>query len=53
VLAAVVCQAVGVGVVLRTIAGVLAALAAAVLLGIVGYRKVHQMSRHYRPRFPS
>jgi hypothetical protein len=53
VLAAVVCQAVGVGVALRTIGGVLAALAAAVLLGIVGYRKVHQMSRHYRPRFPS
>jgi hypothetical protein len=53
VLTAVVCQAAGAGVVLRSIAGILAALAAAVLLGIVGYRKVHQVSRDYRPRFPS
>jgi hypothetical protein len=53
VLIAVVCQAVGAWVVLRTIAGVLAALAAVVLLGAMGYRKVHQVSRDYRPRFPS
>jgi hypothetical protein len=53
VLTAVVCQAVGAGVVLRTTAGVLAALAVAVLLGTMGYRKVHQVSRGYRPRFPS
>jgi len=53
VLIAVVCQAVGAGVVLRTIAGVLAALAAVVLLGAMGYRKVHRESRDYRPRFPS
>jgi uncharacterized membrane protein YeaQ/YmgE (transglycosylase-associated protein family) len=53
VLAAVVCQALGAGVVLRTIVGVLAAAATAVLLGAVGYRKVHQVSRDYRPRFPS
>jgi len=53
VLIAVVCQAVGAGVVLRTIAGVLAALAAVVLLGAMGYRKVHRVSRDYRPRFPS
>jgi hypothetical protein len=53
VLTAVVCQALGAGVVLRTIAGVLATLAAAILLGAMGYRKVHQVSRGYRPRFPS
>jgi hypothetical protein len=53
VLTAVLCQALGAGVVLRTIAGVLAALATAVLLGTMGYRKVHQVIRHYRPRFPS
>jgi uncharacterized membrane protein YeaQ/YmgE (transglycosylase-associated protein family) len=49
VLTAVVCQAVGgAGVVLRTIAGVLAALAATVLLVTIGYRKVHQVRRDYR-----
>jgi len=53
VLAAVVCQAVGAGVVLRSIAGVLAAVATAVLLGSMAYRKVHQVSRDYRARFPS
>jgi len=44
---------VGAGVVLRTIAGVLAALAAVVLLVTIGYRKVHQVRRDYRARFPS
>jgi hypothetical protein len=53
VLTAVVCQALGAGVVLRTVAGVLAALATAALLGATGYRKVHRVSRDYRPRFPS
>jgi hypothetical protein len=53
VLTAVVCEALGAGVVLRTIALALATLAAAILLGAVGYRKVHRMSRGYRPRFPS
>jgi hypothetical protein len=53
VLTAIVCQALGAGVVLRTIAGVLATLAAAILLGAMGYRKVRQVSRGYRPRFPS
>jgi hypothetical protein len=53
VLTAVGCQSLGAGVVLRTIAGVLATLAAAILLGAMGYRKVHQSSRGYRPRFPS
>jgi hypothetical protein len=53
VLTAVVCQALGAGVVVRTIAVVLATIAAAILLGALGYRKVHQLSRDYRPRFPS
>jgi hypothetical protein len=53
VLAAVVCQAVGAGVVLRSIAGLLAAVATAVLLGSMAYRKVRQVSRDYRARFPS
>jgi hypothetical protein len=52
VLTAVVCQAVGAGVVLRTLAGVAAALAAGAVLGTLGYRKVRQVSRDYRPRFP-
>ena len=53
VLTAVVCQALDAGVVLRTIAVVIATLAAATLLGAMGYGKVHQVSRDYRPRFPS
>src|SRR5262249_58172090 len=52
VLIAVVCQAVGAGVVLRTIAGVLAALAAVVFLGAMGYLKVHRLSPAYPPPFP-
>ena len=53
VLTGVVCQAISAGEALRTIAGVLATLAAAILLGAMGYRKVHQVSRSYRPLFPS
>ena len=53
VLTAIICHAVGAGVVLRTIAGVLAALAAAVLLGTMGYRRVHEVIHNYRPLFPS
>jgi hypothetical protein len=53
VLAVVVCQAVGAGVVLRTLAGVVAAVAVAVLLGALTYRKVSQVSRDYRARFPN
>ena len=52
-LTAVVCEALGAGVVVRTVAGVIATLLAATLLGAIGYRKVHQLSRGYRPRFPS
>jgi hypothetical protein len=53
VLTAVVCQAAGAGGVLRTVVGVLASVAAAVLLGTLGYLKVREVSRDYRPRFPS
>jgi hypothetical protein len=53
VLIAVVCQALGAGVVLGAVAGVLATLAAAILLGVIGYRKVRQVNRDFRPRFPS
>jgi hypothetical protein len=49
----VICQAVGAGVALRTITGVLATLVAGVVLGTLGYRKVRQVSRDYSPRFPS
>jgi hypothetical protein len=53
VLTAVICQAAGAGAALRTTAGVLAALAAAVVLGALGYLKVRRVSREYRPLFPS
>jgi hypothetical protein len=53
VLAAVVCQAIGGSGALGAIAGVIAALATAALLGAIGYRKVRQVSRDYHPRFPS
>ena len=53
VLAAVICEAAGAGPVLRTILGALAAVAAAILLGFLGYRKVHDVTRKYHPRFPS
>ena len=53
VLTAVVCEALGAGVVVLTVGGVIATLSAATLLGAMGYRKVHQLSRSYRPLFPS
>ena len=53
VLSAVVCQAVGAGVVLRTVVGVLVTVVAAASLGAVGYLKVREVSRDYRPHFPS
>ena len=53
VLAAVICEAADAGATLRTITGVLAAVATAILLGIIGYRKVREVTRNYQPRFPS
>lgn len=53
VLAAVICEAAGAGVVLRTVIGGVTAAAAAVLLGFLGYRKVREVTHNYTPRFPS
>jgi hypothetical protein len=46
-------QAAGAATVPGTIGGVIAALTAGVLLGIIGYRKVRRVRRDYRPQFPS
>jgi hypothetical protein len=53
VLAAVVCDAAGAGDTLRTIVAVTTAVATAILLGFLGLRTVHKVSRSYQPRFPS
>lgn len=53
VLAAIVCQAVGGGDMARTITGVVVAVVVAVVLGAMGYRKVHQASSNFHPHFPS
>ncbi len=53
VLAAIICEAAGAGVLVRTLVGALAGTAAAVVLGYVGYRKVREVTRDYHPRFPS
>ncbi|NIK61372.1 hypothetical protein [Kribbella shirazensis] len=52
VLAGVICQAVGAAPAVRTLVGVLTAVMTAVVLGMIGYRKVHQVSRDYHPQFP-
>ncbi|WBQ03165.1 hypothetical protein [Kribbella sp. CA-293567] len=52
-LGAMICDAAGGGVVLRTVIGVLAAIATAVVLGTFGYRKIRDVTRNYEPRFPS
>ncbi|WP_051370612.1 hypothetical protein [Streptomyces sp. 142MFCol3.1] len=53
VLAAVVCEAAGAGDTLRTLVACAAAVLTVVVLGFLGLRKVHEVSRNYRPRFPS
>ncbi len=53
VLVAFACHSLGAGSVLRTLAGVLATLLVAALLGTMGYRKVRHVSRTYQPRFPN
>ncbi|ADB30230.1 hypothetical protein Kfla_1126 [Kribbella flavida DSM 17836] len=52
VLAGVICEIANAGDVLRTVAGATAALLAAAVLGVVGYRRVREVSREYQPRFP-
>lgn len=53
VLAAVICEAAGAGDTVRTLVAAGTAVVVAVLLGYVGLRKVHEVSRSYEPRFPS
>ncbi|GGT02122.1 hypothetical protein [Streptomyces chromofuscus] len=53
VLAAVACAAAGTGDTLRTLVGSATAILTAVVLGFLGLRKVHEVSRSYQPRFPS
>lgn len=48
-----ICEAADAGATLRTITGVLAAVATAILLGIIGYRTVREVTGNYQPRFPS
>jgi len=53
VLAAVVCQALGGGVELQIAVGLAVALMTGAMLGAIGYRRIGQLRRDYRPRFPS
>jgi hypothetical protein len=53
VLAAVACQALGAAAAVQIVAGVVVALLAAVMLGGLGYRRISQLNRDYRPRFPT
>jgi hypothetical protein len=52
VLAAVICQVAGAASTLRTLVGVGIAVVTAAVLGAIGYRKIHQVSLDYHPRFP-
>lgn len=53
VLAAIIGQALGAPIALQIVLGVVVALAAVVMLGAMGYRRVAQLRRDYRPQFPS
>jgi hypothetical protein len=53
VLAAVACEAAGTGDMLQTLVAAATAILTAVVLGFLGLRKVHEVSRSYQPRFPS
>jgi uncharacterized membrane protein YeaQ/YmgE (transglycosylase-associated protein family) len=53
VLAAVICETAGAGDTLRNIVGVATAVATAILLAFLGYRKVRGVTRTYPARFPS
>jgi hypothetical protein len=53
VLAAIACQALGGAVELQIAVGLLVALVAGAMLGAIGYRRIGQLRRDYRPRFPS
>ena len=53
VLAAIACQALGGAVGLQIAVGLLVALVSGAMLGAIGYRRISQLRRDYRPRFPS
>ena len=53
VLAAIACQALGGAVELQIAVGLLVALVTGAMLGAIGYRRIGQLRRDYRPRFPS
>ena len=53
VLAAIACQALGGAVELQIAVGLLVALVAGAMLGAIGYRRIGQLRRDYRQRFPS
>ncbi|WP_159054293.1 MULTISPECIES: hypothetical protein [Streptomyces] len=53
VLAAVICSAAGAGDMVRTLVGSATAVLTVAVLGFLGLRKVHEVSRSYKPRFPS
>jgi hypothetical protein len=53
ILAAIACQALGGAVGLQIAVGLLVALVAGAILGAIGYRRIDQLRRDYRPRFPS
>ncbi len=53
VIAVIICQALGAAVELQIAVGLLVALATGALLGAMGYRRIGQLRRRYRPRFPS
>ncbi|MGH8776030.1 MAG: hypothetical protein ACRDWI_12965 [Jiangellaceae bacterium] len=53
VLAAIACQALGFAVAVQIGVGLLVTLLTAAMLGALGYRRIGQVSRDYRPRFPS
>jgi hypothetical protein len=53
VLVVIVCQALGAAVVVQIAVGLLMALATAGMLAAIGYRRIGQLRRDYRARFPS
>ncbi|MFJ4467475.1 hypothetical protein ACIP2X_08260 [Streptomyces sp. NPDC089424] len=53
VLAAVVCEAVDAGGTVQALVASATAVVTAAVLGFLGLRKVHEVSRTYQPRFPS
>jgi hypothetical protein len=53
VFAVIVCQALGAAVVVQIVVGLLMALATAGILAAMGYRRIGQLRRDYRARFPS